>query len=57
MWREVERRHLASAQKVGNVFHLHKRHGRLLELDAGGHGMIDESTKDIVRSSSLMFLM
>jgi len=57
MWREVERRHLASAQEVGNIFHLHERHGGLLELDSWGHGMIDESTKGIVRSSSLMFLM
>ena len=45
MWREVDGRHLASAQEMGNVFHLHKRHGRLLELDAGRYDIIYESVE------------
>jgi hypothetical protein len=42
VWGKAERRHLTGAQEMGYVFHLHERHGRLLELDAGRHGMVNE---------------
>jgi hypothetical protein len=56
MWGKVERRHLASAQEVGDVFHLHKRHGRLLKLDARRHGMVNESVEilSVIQSRCLV---